>query len=47
MSCMFLLCHAGIAGSAVANEQSLVDFLPDWLKGKNSIFLKMDKDVHD
>lgn len=34
MSCVFLLCHAGIVGSAVADEQTLVDFLPDWLKGK-------------
>lgn len=45
MSCMFLLCRAGIMGSAVADEQSLVNFLPDWLKGNNLIFPKMRKEV--
>lgn len=34
---MFLLCRA--------DEQSLINLFPDWLKGNNLIFLKMHKEV--
>ena len=33
--CMCVFCHAGLVGSVMADEQSLVNYMPDRLKGKN------------
>lgn len=34
VSCIYV-CLSGVVGSAIADEQSLVNYMPDWLKGKN------------
>ena len=33
--CVCGFCHAGVVGSAIADESRLQDNFPDWLKGKN------------
>ena len=33
VTCMYILCYTGIMGSSVADEKSVTDYMPDWLKG--------------
>lgn len=41
VSFMCLVCSAGLVGSALADDESLVNYILDWLKGRNLCVLNV------